>query len=217
MVAAGVFATGSISSYCTTQDVLALLSAYDVDGWGGEAVLSDRILQLLGPTRQAVDTEAGRDFFHHPDDGIALDGSGTRVLSLADTGVHPPAQVTAVSINGTSLPAAQWRYYPSAHSLKLIPTASVQSFTIGVQNVVISLDWGYETPPADIAMAQAKLVAAQLISELSAEAQAVQGLTIGDYTVRYSAEGRYGADVGRLLASARELIRRYRVMRVASV
>ncbi len=217
MVAEGAFATGALDSYCTVQDVLALLSAYDVSDWGGQAALSDRISQLLDPTRRAVDTAAGRDFFYHEADEIALDGSGTRVLCLTEAGVYPPADLTGVTINGTALAANQWRYYPSANSLKLIPGASVQSFVAGVQNIVIALDWGYELPPGDIAIAQAKLVAAQLISELSAEAQAVQALSIGDYTVRYNMEGRYGGEIVRLLSSARETIHKYRAMQMASV
>lgn len=217
MVAEGAFATGPLDSYCTVQDVLALLSAYDVDSWGGQETLSDRIYQLLHPTRQAVDTEAGRDFFYHEDQQIAVDGSGTAVLCLAEVGVYPPADIASVSINEIALPAGQWRYYQSANSIKLIPTASVRSFVAGVQNVAIALDWGYEMPPGDIAMAQAKLVAAQLISELSAESQAVQTLSIGDYTVRYSADGRYGADITRLISAAKETIHKYRPMKMASI
>jgi len=217
MVAEGAFATGPLDSYCTVEDVLALLSAYDVDHWGGQTALSERIYQLLSPTRQAVDTEAARDFFYHEDEEIVVDGSGTRVLCLCEVGVYPPAEIASVSINGMLLDADHWRYYQSANSIKLIPRASVRSFIAGVQNVAIALDWGYEMPPGDIVMAQAKLVAAQLISELSAEAQAVQALSIGDYSVRYSADGRYGADISRLISSAKETIHKYRPMQMASV
>lgn len=217
MVAQGAFATGAISSYCTVEDVLGQLSAYDVASWGGVETLSARILQLLHPTRQAVDTEAGRDFFHHDAQEVALDGTGTNVLSLGEAGIASPVTVETVSINGNPITAAQWRYYPSANSLKLVPTATVRAFTAGVQNVALMASWGYETPPADIAMAQAKLVCAQLISELSAEAQAVTALSVGDYSVHYSAAGRYGADIGRLICHAREIIRKYRAMRIVSI
>jgi len=217
MVAEGAFATGPLNSYCTVEDVLALLSAYDVDNWGGQTALSERIYQLLPPTRQAVDTQAGRDFFYHEDEEIAVDGSGARGLSLCEAGIYPPVVIFSVTISGTLLDGSEWGYYPSANSLKLLPTASVQSFVAGVHNIVIHLDWGYESPPGDIAMAQAKLVAAQLISELSAESQAVQALSIGDYTVRYGTEGRYGADIARLISSAKQTIAKYRAMKMVSI
>jgi len=217
MVAQGMFATGLLNSYCTIEDVIALISAYDLDSWGGQEAVESRISQLLIPTKQAVDTEAGRDFLRHYDQVIALDGSGTKVLSLTGQGVFPPVEVTAVKVNDEDIDSGQWRYYASANSIKLIPTARLQSFPGGVQNIQVSLEWGYEYPPGDIAMSQAKLAAAQLISELSAESQSVQQLKLGDYTVRYSPEGRYGADIQHLVTSAREAIRKYRAMRMVSI
>lgn len=217
MVAQGAFATGAMRSYCTSEDVLSQLSAYDVAAWGGPEKLVARTRALLHATRQAVDTEAGRDFWHHSTRHIAIDGTGTKVLSLSGAGIAPPAEVEAVAINGQQIDSSQWRYYQSAHSLKLIPTATVGAFTAGVQNVTITAAWGYATPPADIALAQAKLTCAQLISELSAEMQAVTALSIGDYSVHYNSAGRYGADIARLVCQAREIIRRYRAMHIASV
>ena len=217
MVAEGAFGTGSLDSYCAAADVVAMLSGYDVENWGGEEALKTRALQLLGPTRRAVDREAGRDFFYHEDDEIAIDGSGTDVLSLNGSGVSPPVEVSSVELNGSALDAEGWRYYGSANSIKLTATASVSRFTEGVQNVSAVASWGYESPPDDIALAQAQLAAAQLISELSAEGQAVQALSIGDYMVRYSADGRYGGEIVRLVSSAKETIGKHRAMKMVSV
>jgi len=217
MVAEGAFATGSLGSYCAAADVLGLLSAYDVASWGGEDALKARTLQLLGPTRRAVDSEAGRDFFHHEHDEIEIDGSGTEVLSLNGSGVSPPVEVSSVALNGVVLDAQGWRYYGSANSIKLTPNAGVRRFAEGTQNVSVVVSWGYESPPDDIALAQAKLAAAQLISELSAEGQAVQALSLGDYTVRYSAEGRYGGEIVRLVSAAKETIGKHRAMKMVSV
>lgn len=217
MVAEGAFATGALASYCSVSQVLALLAAHDPSAWGGQEALTDRIRQLLGPTRQAVDSAAGRDFFHHPDAQVVMDGSGGPSLLLSPAGAHPPATVHDVSMDGTPLPPDWWRYYADRNSVRLTPSARLRAFPEGVQNVTVRADFGYEQPPEQVALAQACLVAAQLLSELGGADGSVQALSLGDYTVRYAASGRWGAEVARLMQSARDALSSYRPLRVGSV
>lgn len=214
MVSEGMFATGAVGSYCTVDDVMDVISAYELED---DETVRERIRRLLNQTKSALDTVAGRDFLRHENETKLLDGSGTRTLTLAGHGVHPPVEVSGLSVNGRSIESWQWRYYPSANSLRLRADACLQSFPEGVQNIRIELTWGYEQPPDDIARAQAKLTAAELLSDLGGDAEAVEALRLGDYSVRYSSGGRYGADIARLVDEARQTARKYRGPGMVSV
>jgi len=87
MVAEGVFTTANLESYCSVDEVMSLLEAYDLSDWGDEEALRVRAGELLGPTKAAIDSSSGRDFLLHPDDTVTLDGDGTRRLLLAPLGI----------------------------------------------------------------------------------------------------------------------------------
>lgn len=217
MGAQGVFTTGNLSSYCTVEDVLKVLRGYDLTAFGTEEELAVRVAELLPLTRGMVDTGAGRDFWWHSDETVTLDGKGTDRLLLTEAGVSLPVAVTAVRVAGATIPPAAYHVYAETGLVRLKPQATLARFPEGVQNVEVDLDWGFEQTPTEVALAQAKLVAAELLAELGGEGGAVQETRIGDYAVRYATEGRYGAAVGRLCAEAEEIVRRYRSVRVAAV
>ncbi|MGD9495695.1 MAG: hypothetical protein AB7Y46_05230 [Armatimonadota bacterium] len=218
MVASGVFTTANLTSYCSGEDVLALLRAYDTSAWGTQEELGAEIGALLAPTRAAIDAAAGRDFLLHADETALLDGSGTRVLLLAAQGLTPVVGVSAVTVDGTPLSDDEWLLYPQEAALVLAAGSRVGScFPEGNQNVAVTLDWGYEQTPADVRMAQAKLVAAELIAGHSGEAGGVEAVSLGDYTVRYGAAGRLGSCVRRLVAEANEVVARYRRLELCAI
>lgn len=211
MVASGVFTTANLTSYCSLDDVLALLRAYDTTQWAAEEELVAEIASLLAPTKSAVDSAAGRDFMLHADETLVLDGTGTRVLLLAPLGLTPVVQVHSVSVGGTTLDHDDWLFYPEEAAIVLAASSSFASrFPEGTRNVEVTLDWGFEATPSDVMAAQAKLVAAELIAKYSGEAGGVEAVSLGDYTVRYGGAGRYGYSVRRLVAEANETVARYR-------
>ncbi len=211
MVASGVFTTANLTSYCSPDDVLALLRAYDTSQWGTEEELVAEIAALLAATKSAVDSAAGRDFLLHADETVTLDGTGTRVLLLAPLGLTPVVQVHSVNVGGTALEEDEWLFYPEEAAVVLAASSSYGSrFPEGTRNVELRLDWGYEATPSDVVAAQAKLVAAELIAKYGGEAGGVEAVSLGDYTVRYGAAGRYGYTIRRLVAEANEVVARYR-------
>jgi hypothetical protein len=213
----GVFTTGNLSSYCTVEDVFKVLCGYDLTPFGGEEELAVRVQELLPLTHGMVDSGAGRDFRWHADETVTLDGKGTDRLLLTEAGVGLPAQVAAVRVAGASIQAEGYHVYPETGLMRLKRSAPLARFPEGVQNVAVDLDWGFEQTPTEVALAQAKLTAAELLAELGGEGGAVRETRIGDYAVRYAAEGRYGGAVGRLCAEAQEILRRYRAVRMAAV
>ena len=218
MVAQGVFSTGSLTSYCTVEQVQALLVGYDLSRIGDDQAVADRIQQLLSLTRQAVDQAAGHDFLWHADDQVTLDGSGTDRLSLAAESIVPITTVQQISIDGRTVPAADYVVYGQTGEIRLRPTAGVGSyFRVGLQNIALTLDWGYAQPPGEVAMAQAKLAAAQVLAEAAGETATAVALRIGDYAVRFSPDGQYGAIIQRLVQEAQQSLRPYRRMGLAAV
>ncbi len=218
MVAYGVFSTGNINSYCSVEQVLALLAGYDLARIGDSEAVTDRIQQLLAVTRQAVDGVAGRDFAWHADDEITVDGSGTNQLSLAPLGIVPVSTVQQITIAEREVPADDYVVYGQAGEIRLRPAASIGScFPSGLQNIALVLDWGYPDVPAKVSMAQAKLTAAQILAEAAGETSQTESVRIGDYAVRYARQGKYGAVIERLTEEASEALQPYRGIGMAAV
>jgi len=218
MVAEAIFVTGSYDSYCTVADVLRLLSGYDLSSFGGTDDLEQHIRDQLGGAKAAVDAEAGRDFEFHADDEIACDGSGSDRLCLSAIGVSPVCAVHSVTVSDSEVASGEYALYGREGVLRLRPGSSLGGvFPVGVRNVTVGLDWGYEAAPGDIALAQARLVGAQILAELAGDRGSVESVHLGDYSVRYSAGGEHAAVIERWLDDARRTARSYRVVRVTAV
>lgn len=217
MVAEGVFTTGLLSTYCTTEAVFALLRGYDLSAFGGEEALEPRVRDLLVISMGMVETAAGRDFLWHADETVLVDGDGTNRVQVLGSGVSAPVMVKQVKVNGREVPGSDWRCYPWVGILRLTPEAGLSAFPKGAQNVELLVDWGYEETPTEVALAQAKLAAAELLAELGGEGGTVRESRIGDYAVRYAEDGRYGSAVKRWCEEAERALRRYRTVRMAAV
>ena len=218
MVAEGVFSTGSLTSYCTVEHVQALLVGYDLSRIGDDQAVAERIQQLLSLTRQAVDQAAGHDFLWHADDQIIIDGSGTDCLSLAPEGVVPLAAVQQVQIAGRPVSTTDYVVYKQTAEIRLKPGAGIGSyFPAGLQNISLTLDWGYAQVPAEVVMAQARLTAAQILTEATGPTATAVAVRIGDYQVRFAPDGQYGAVIQQLIQEARQTLGPYRRMGMAAV
>lgn len=218
MVAQSVFSTGLITSYCQSPEVLALLVGFDLSRLGDQEAVEERLAQLLPLTRRAVDSAAGHDFFWHSEDLVVLDGNGQDRLSLLEAGTLPLSQVQQLTIAGQVVPNEDYLVYEQRAEIQLRPAASVGGrFPRGQQNVTVTVDWGYPQVPADVALAQAKLTAAQLLSEAAGEKISAAGLSLGDYSVRYAPAGKYGAVIAALVREAQELLRPYRRMTLRAI
>ena len=217
MVAQGVFATGNLKTYCSVPEVLGVLAGYDLSPFAETEALEKRIRELLPISRSMAEACAGRDFLWHSEETVLMDGSGTDRLLLDGTGVAPPAQVGEVRVGGMLVDPEYWKAYPDIGIVRLTGDAPLRRFTAGAQNVALVADWGYQEPPADVKLAQAKLTAAELLAELGGEGGAVQETRIGDYTVRYAEGGRYAAGVRTLCEAAETTLKRYRPVRMRAV
>lgn len=210
MVAQAVFSTGLLTSYCRAEDVLALLVGYDLSRLGDEEAIGQRLEVLLPATRQAVDALAGHDFLWHADETVVLDGNGRDRLSLLEAGTAPIVAVHEVAIAGQVVPSKDYVVYGQRAEIRLRPDAPTSRFPEGLQNVAVTLDWGYPQVPEEVALAQAKLTAAQLLAEAAGEKAGAAEVRLGDWAVRYAPEGKYGAVIAGFAREAEATLRRYR-------
>jgi hypothetical protein len=217
MVAEGVFSTGNLTSYCEAEDVAKVLQGSDLTLFGGWSALEARVAELVLLTRTAVESYAGRDFFRHEEELLQVDGSGSDRLWLCNWGVSPPLEVLQIEVDGRVLGQGEYGVYADSAMVRLRREASVRYFPAGVQNVEIIASWGYAEVPSEVRLAQAKIVAAELLGELSGEGAGVVQTRIGDYSVQYSPQGQQAGTVLRLLSEARQALYRYRPLRVTAV
>lgn len=218
MVSFGVFVTGVLQSYCTADDVLRLLAGFDLSRLGDEGAIRERVTGLLAAAKAAVDTLAGRDFGYHPEDEVCVDGSGRASVVLGSYGISPVQTVTRVVVDGAEIPRDKYVTYGAEGTIRLkSDSAPGGVFPVGNQNVCVTLDWGYPQPPADIALAEAKLVAAEVLAAAAGEHGAVTSVRLGDYSVSYDTDGENAGVVARWVADATRAVSRHRGVRVAAV
>lgn len=218
MVAEGVFGMGLWSSYCSSADVLRLLAGYDLSRIGDSDQVQTRVQELMATARCALDHEAGRDFLYHADDEVVVDGKGRDKLVLATMGIYPVVRVQELRVSGEVVPAEEYVSFGEEGTIRLKNEGKLLgTFPRGVMNVHLTVDWGYVTAPADIALAQAKLVAAEVLAEGTGAKGAVSSLRIGDYAVSYDEGGENAGTVLRWVTEARKAARSYRRIGLVAV
>jgi hypothetical protein len=218
MVSFGVFVTGMLRSYCTVDDVLRLLAGFDLTRLGDGDAVSERVAGLMGAAKAAVDTAAGRDFGYHPDDEVRVDGGGRSSLVLSSEGISPVQAVSRLAVDGVEVTADEYVSYGVEGTIRLMSEGALGgTFPVGRQNVCVKLDWGYPQPPADITLAQAKLIAAEVLSAATGGSGSVESVRLGDYSVSYDSGGENAGIIGRWLADAARAVSRHRRVRVAAV
>jgi hypothetical protein len=205
-----------LDSYCLAADVVPLLGGYDLSVVGDAAAVAARVAQLLPVTRQRLEDLAGRDFFWHAGETVVLDGTGRGRLSLYETGCTPVAAVQAVVVDGHTLPPAAYAVYPQKGEIHLHAHGEGAGWRLegrfphGLQNVTVTLDWGYPQVPPEVSLAQAKLTAAELLAEAAGEKLTAAEVHLGDFSVRYAGAGKYAAAIQALVQEAGALVQGYR-------
>ena len=218
MVAEAVFSTGALGTYCTTADVLALLAGYDLTALGDVAAVEAGVTALLPVAMEAIDGAAGRDFRFHRGAQLRVDGTGGQTLSLAETGLVPIISVSEVAMGGEAVALNRIVVGGDDGSLRLVPgDGGPVAFVQGTLNVEVTLDWGYLSPPSDITTAQARLVAAELLTAVDGPVGTPESVRIGDYEVKYGGGGAHSDAVRALTEGARRIAARYRRPVLAAV
>lgn len=218
MSAEGLFVTGLFEWYCTVEDVRRLLAGHDVSAIGDSDALELRIRGLMPVSMAAIDAESGRDFLLHSDETVICDGRGESRLMLGSLGISPLVAVHSVVVDGRELSAEEYVVYRSEAVIRLRSGGALSGvFPEGLGNVEVTADWGFNGAPQEIRLAQARLVAAQILSECAGDRGSVERLQIGDYAVDYGSGGEHARVIERWVTDARSAARVYRRLRLAAI
>lgn len=205
------------------------LRGFDLSSLGDSSADCEAYVErLLLASKAILDNTAGRDFDSHTADVITLDGNdANRIAVWKDdaTLCAPIVSVTGVSVYDEALDIADLKINAQAGLIgfrepvsdrlcvrrALRRRTSIFAFPRDWQNVQVTLNWGYTTPPPGIPEAQQLLVACFTAITLSgADFQGLTARKIEDFEEQYR-EGPYSQQVRRWTSEAKTLLRSYRV------
>lgn len=220
--------TTTYASMDTVKKILPTL-APDIDGEPLADVFSDTELTnledvLLPAVKEQVDRKCGRNFDKHTNVDIEVDGNGEDVLDLAPYGFVPLTGLSSLSINSTSYSTSDFKIYRDGRvSAPTLPYKGVsfnQSclFPTGIQNVDMTITWGYDSVPADIKLMTAALVGLHLLGQIPSatfgDDASVGGewerIEMGETTITRGRDGRYSNLVRYLQKVVRDVQLKYR-------
>lgn len=180
----------------TSEDLRAWMQDPDID----EATATVVLAAASGHVRGAV----GQDLSLTWGDTVVLDGVAEQWLSLPQ---RPVIAVTAVTINGATVPSADWtlsgsRLYRWAGWNRVLVMTASTSYGRAPTLVAVTYDHGYPEIPDDIKGATLAMAA-----DILANPTGLLSENIDDYTWRRS-DTTTGTAAGMLL---RDVVRRYGV------
>ena len=197
--------------FCTVSDVQNLLQVeIPADKIGScERAIEEATSAIQNYTHQTISSVA--------DDSLVIDGRGGTKLFLPEL---PVISVTSVAEDDVELTVStQYKLgqYGVLHRIG-------NKWASGVQNIEIVYSHGYQTIPDDIVSvctrASARIYQAGLLASELGGNPAIEGESIGDYSVSYSgaygntsSDGLMGVSSPRmLLLSEKDVLNRYRVV-----
>jgi hypothetical protein len=197
--------------FCNVSDVQNLLQV---------EIPSEKISSLERAIEEA--TSAIQNYTHQTisyvaDDVLVLDGRGGTRIFLPEL---PVVSITGVTENDVELTVStQYKLgqYGVLHRIG-------NQWASGIQNIEITYSHGYQTIPDDIVSvctrASARIYQAGLLASELGGNPAIEGESIGDYSVSYagaygatSSDGLMGVSSPRmLLLSEKDILNKYRVV-----
>jgi hypothetical protein len=211
--------------YCTEQEVLSLLfgvaqgdDASALGAWASTTQRSNLIDWLIKITRAEIEKYTGHDFEMHEDVDVRVDGTGGDILDVGLSGFWPLVDVTSITS------------YTDIDSPEIIDTANLIGYKdgrilnndqtylwpYGVQNIAITLSWGYTSYPEEIKYAQSLLCACRILSLVQAGDLNSSGVLGGAQSMEWNgfritvpAGGRYAKTIAQFKLDADNLCALY--------
>lgn len=218
-----------LTTYCAEDDIYLLMEGImpDAEGDALQAFASSstltRILNsAMLTTKLKLDNDCGRDFDYHAAVAVAIDGVGTDEADLGHVGFWPLLDVDSISVDGSSLTLADYTWDQAGVVKPNDYWGGYPIFTRGYRNVAMTITWGYTAPPADVVMAQAKLVGVEVLTRIVAANAAEPGMIggsqrvqFGDLIVNNYSRGRFSPTIDEWKADVKDVVAKYR--RLATV
>ncbi|MHB8994549.1 MAG: hypothetical protein ACYC63_04790 [Armatimonadota bacterium] len=227
-----------LASYCDVADVRLVLAGVEPDDAGKElsgwlsAAGADAVIEMyLAEKKEVVDDATGRDFDLHEAVEVAVDGMGESVLDLGGLGFWPLLDLMALAIGRSNQLLGNFVWYQngtikpaSANLVTFQSPMCPRTFPRGNQNLKLTISWGYATPPVRIKMAQAQLVAAEVLAHIARANTQSPGMLGGIQQVEYDtfrvtnfARSRYSASIERFELLARKALAKFKTATAISL
>ena len=167
-----------------------------------EEKLDFLIEELLDDATSFIDRFCNRDFAHHENDAVQIDGNGRNTLRLPRQ--WPIIEIHSIEIGGSEIPEDSYRVKPGRDLAEwnsgLIERRN-SYWPQGWENIEIVLDWGFEEPPLEIDDIAEGLAAGAILDFLhNQNADGVASISMDGYSVSFNEGGeRLDDDRERIL------------------
>ena len=172
------------------------VSANDLNNVQNETALDDLISRLNKRAKSLIDEYCQRDFEEHAGETIKVDGNGRTELSLpqqaaADGLFYPIINLTDVKLNSNTLDASDYRIKPQPNALSNRNAGVIERknarWPEGWENIEVTLDWGYSSPPPEIKSVAESLIVDQLLNAVQdSKSSGADSISMDGFSVSFS-------------------------------
>lgn len=172
------------------------VSANDLNNVQNSSELDNLISRLNDRAQSLIDEYCQRDFEQHSGETVKVDGNGRTELSLpqqaaADGLFYPIINLTEVKLNGNALGASDYRIKPQPNALSDRNAGIIERkharWPEGWENIEVTLDWGYSSPPPEVKSIAESLIVDQLLNAVQdSKSSGADSVSMDGYSVTFS-------------------------------
>jgi hypothetical protein len=199
-----------------TVKELSGITASDLGNVANSSELDSLISNLNDRAKSLIDEYCQRDFEEHAGETVKVDGNGRNELSLpqyaaGDGLYYPIINLSSVSLNGNSLDASDYRIKPQPNALSNRNAGVIERknarWPEGWENIEVTLDWGYQSPPGEIKSIAETLIVDQLLDAAQAEqGSGATSISMDGFSVSFSERMRLNEEHKQRLGRFRRVI-----------
>jgi hypothetical protein len=205
-------------TYADPQTVKELsgISASDLGNVSSSTELDNLISRLNDRAKSLIDEHCQRDFELYSGETVKVDGNGRTELSLpqyaaGDGLYYPIIELADVSLNGSSLDASDYRIKPQPNALPDRNAGIIERkrarWPNGWENIEVTLDWGYSTPPDEVKSIAETLIVDQLLDAAQADkGSGADSISMDGFSVSFSERMRLNEEHKQRLGRFRRVI-----------
>jgi len=185
-------------TYADSQTVKQLsgVAASDIGNVSNTTELDNLISRLNDRAKSLIDEYCQRDFEEHLGEAVPVDGNGRTELSLpqyaaGDGLYYPIINLDTVTLNGNALDASDYRIKPQPNALTNRNAGIIERknarWPEGWENIEVTLDWGYSSPPEEVKSVAESLIVDQLLDATQAEkGSGATSISMDGFSVSFS-------------------------------
>lgn len=173
----------------------------DADPSDEEEAIDLLIEELLDDATSLIDRFCNRDFSHHENDTVTVDGNGRNSMRLPRQ--WPIIEIHSIKIGGSEIDSDTYRVRPGRDLAEWNSGVIDRKNSIwpeGFENIEIELDWGFEEVPLEIDDVAEGLAAGAILEFMQNQSVGgAQSISMDGYSVTYPDRMRLDEDRQRTL------------------